>query len=302
VNTPPAHPALRVPVPGDGAGEGAWEQVRCTPDGTPLLVADPEASLAAAGEAATAPFDALPFPAMRGLAHYLPGVVDGDAPLRVAVRQALARHAPGGARLAVEAGCSVGPDLRALRAVAEAVVGFDARVEAARVARALLRGEAVPLPERREGRSFRIEGHITLPREEGITVVVGDALDPPLRAEVADIVLAVNLIDTVPAPLTLLGQLDAILAPGGLLILTSPFAWRDDITAPERQLGGGTVPALVEMGSEAALRAILRGETPWLRHLAYEELETWDVPWALRDHARARFTYDVHGLVARKLG
>ncbi|PKN56953.1 MAG: hypothetical protein CVU56_13490 [Deltaproteobacteria bacterium HGW-Deltaproteobacteria-14] len=295
------HPALRVPVPEDGAGSGPWSTVRWTPDGVPILMADPEAYLAAVGDDAVRPLDAVSFEGLTYLARYLPTALEPGAALRIAVRDALAWHAPLGGALGVEFGCSVGADLGSLRAVCDAVIGVDGSVVGARAARALCAGEGVPRLVRVEGRSFASAAPVVQAPLDGVTVVVGNALDPPVHAGCADVVMAVNLLDTVSEPVNLLGQLDAVLRAGGLMLLASPFSWQDGVTAPEEQLGGGTVPALAALGSAEAVLAILRGETPLLPHLAYEILETIeDVPWSLRDHARCAFHYSSWLVAARK--
>ena len=296
----PPHPALRVPVLGDGAGAGPWGGVPWTPDGVPILVADPDDYLARVGDDASEPLDALSFEALAHLARYPPTVGDHEAPPRRAVRDAPNRFAPRGAELGVELGPSVGPDLPALRAVCAAVVAVEGSVAAARAAHALVRGHAVPRLERLEGRSFAAAAPVARPALPDVHVVVGDALDPPLFAERADVVVALNLLDNVAEPLNLLGQMDALLRPGGLLLLASPFCWQDSLTVPEAQLGAGTVPALAALGSPDALGALLRGETPLLPHLAFELLHAEDVPWVLRDHARAEFHYLSWLVAARK--
>jgi len=272
-----------------------------TADGVPILMADAAGYLAAVGDDAAAALDAVSFEALSYLARYLPTALEPDADLRVAVREVLTRHAPTGSAVGVELGCSVGVDLPALRAVCATVIGVESSVVGARAARALLAGEPVPRLLRTEGRSFSRMDPVQRPAVDGVTVVVGNALDPPLFAAAADVVMALNLLDTVVEPLNLLGQLDAILRPGGLLVLASPFSWQDHVTPPEDQLGGGTIPALAAMGSDEAVLAILRGETPLLPHLAYEILETRDaVPWSLRDHARCSFHYSSWLVAARK--
>ncbi|MCB9731316.1 MAG: methyltransferase domain-containing protein [Deltaproteobacteria bacterium] len=295
----PPHAALRVPAPDDGTREVPWSERVALPDGTPVLMPNAAAWLAESAGEVDAELLALPYPTLCRLARVLPEI-GAEVPLRTALREVLATHAPDGARLAVEAGCGVGPDLPALRAVADAVVAVDGGVANARVARALVRGEAVAGLARHEGRSFATGEDIVRAALDGVTVVVGNALELPLRDACADVALAANLVDSIRDPLRLIAELDRVLRPGGLLVLTSPFAWDDRITPPEAQLGGSTIPAFAAMGSEAALAAILRGETPWLSHLRYAILETRDVPWTLRDHARATSTYDVHLLVARK--
>lgn len=272
-----------------------------TPEGIPILIAERDAYLAAIGEDLTSPLDALSFEALTHLAVYLPQLLAPHAPLRRAIRRALFDFAPRQSRLAVELGCSIGPDLRTLGEVARDVIGVDLQVAAVRAAHAQLKGEEVPLLERIEGRSFKTASPIRLAERDNIQVVVGNAMDPPLFANSADIVLAVNLIDSVSNPLALLGQMDALLTVGGLLILTSPFAWRDSLTPPEEALGGGTFEPFVELGSAETLRRLLEGRLPVSVPFSYEILRTEDVPWTLRDHARATTHYDVHVLVAKKL-
>jgi len=295
------HPALRVPLPGGGPESASWDRVVRTPEGVPILIAERDAYLEAVGEDLTSPLDALSFEALTHLSVYLPQLLAPNAPLRRAIRRALFDFAPRGSQLAVELGCSIGPDLRTLGEVAQHVIGVDLQVAAVRAAHTQLCGEEVPLLERIEGRSFKTAKPIRLAERDNIQVVVGNAMDPPLFANTTDIVLAVNLIDSVSNPLALLGQMDALLKVGGLLIVTSPFAWRDTLTPPEEALGGGTFEPFVELGSAEALRRILEGRLPVSVPFRYEVLKTEDVPWTLRDHARAMTHYDVHVLVAKKL-
>lgn len=294
------HDALRVPVAGDGAGSGPWdESVQRTPDGVPILVADPAAYSRAWGEHATAPLDALPFDAMCMLARYLPQLAAPAVPLQVALAELLARHAPGDAALGVDAGCSVGPHIRTLREVCAHVVAFDTNPAAVRIARRQLEGATIDVPRRLEGHRFEWADPVALPAIDGVTVVVGDALDPPLHAGAVDVAIAMNLFDNVPQPLNLLGQLDAILKPGGLLVVATPLSWHDGITPVSAQLGGSGVQPYADLGSERTLHDVLSNRLPVLP-LHYDVVETRDVPWTLQEHARLRFTYDVHIVAARK--
>lgn len=293
------HPALRVPAPGDSGREVPWAERVRLPDGTPVLMSNAAEWLAESAGEVDVELLALPYPALCRLARFLPEIAS-EVPLRATLRELLATYAPPGAALAVEAGCGIGPDLPALRTVADAVIALDGTISSARVARSLVAGEAVPLLARREGRRFTTAEDVARAPLSGVTVIVGNAMEMPLRDACADVVLAANLVDSIYDPLRLISELDRVLAPGGLLLLTSPFAWEDGITPPEAQLGGSTIPAFAALGSEAALQAVLRGETPWLSSLRYELLETRDVAWTLRDHARGTSTYDVHVLAARK--
>ncbi len=295
------HPALRLPGRDGPLTPADLSQLTRTPEGIPLMLRDVDGYLGQLGDELTLPLDALPYGAVSHLARYLPSVVQPDAPMRRAIAELVAAHAPPEAALAVDFGCSVGPDLRTLRRHAAHVIGLDSYATPLRVAAAQLSGQPVPVPVRLEGRRFEwAEAPIDLPAIDGVSLAVAHALDPPLAAETADIVLAANLLDNVADPVNLIGQLDAVLRPGGLLVLTSPFHWQDSLTPPDEQLGGGTIPALQQLGSEAALAALLTGLTPLLPLLAYDLLETRDVPWSIRDHARCEVTYLVHALAARK--
>jgi len=66
--------------------------------------------------------------------------------------------------------------------------------------------------------------------------ILADALDPPFSGSTFDAVLAINLLDSCRDPFLLLQQADALLRPGGTLVLSSPFHWRDEITPPRNWL------------------------------------------------------------------
>jgi SAM-dependent methyltransferase len=274
--------------------------VRWSPDGIPLLVSDVEGYLASIEDDLDAPLDALRFASLAYLSRYVPQLLAPRAPLRRALRGLLERHLAGPVGLAVELGCSVGADLRTLRAFAREVIGVDLSLVALRAAKTQLAGAPLPYLIRVEGRSFRVESPIALAPADGIVLAVGNALDPPLFPEVADVVVAMNLLDSVSRPLALIGQMDAVLKPGGLLLLASPLSWNESITPSEEALGGGTAPAWAKAGTPAGLVELLAGRLPILPHLRYDVLETCDVPWTVREHARAVMHYDVHLLAARK--
>lgn len=50
--------------------------------------------------------------------------------------------------------------------------------------------------------------------------------------------LAANLLCRVPSPAACLEEIDAHLAPGGLLVLTSPFTWIEEYTDKCNWIGG----------------------------------------------------------------
>lgn len=111
--------------------------------------------------------------------------------------------------------------------------------------------------------------------------VICDAHDPPFRGQSMSLVAAVNLLDSTAEPWLLLGQIDALLQPGGLAVLTMPF--------------------VANFHGPADLIAALHGQHPELPHLRYTILESKDwFPWVVPTHERLVHEYQVYALVVRK--
>jgi len=143
-----------------------------------------------------------------------------------------------------------------------------------------------------------------------VTFLLADALDPPLAAGAFDAVVALNLLDNVRAPAVLLGQMDALLKPGGVALLSTPYGWDSAITddgeriggAAGRRFGGDPVQELhALLGGEPLARPGADGvpAAPWRWRIEDEDLH---VPWTLVRDARCRFAYDLHVVLARKIG
>lgn len=200
----------------------------------------------------------------------------------------------------LEAGCGPGAFLHAAAGLFPAgALGLDLRLGVLRLARRLAdRGEAV-VAFRTEGR--RVEPlRVSLPSSsrapaESVHLVQGDVLAPPFEAESFPAVAALSLLDTVPDPVVALGQLDALLAPGGLLLLASPWSWEAHVTPPDAWWSGPGATA------GEALRALLSGRHPVLPHLRYEVLEGADrLPWSLPGHGRLIHRFLLEAVLARK--
>jgi uncharacterized protein YbaR (Trm112 family)/SAM-dependent methyltransferase len=188
--------------------------------------------------------------------------------------------------LAVELGCSVGRGVAELARTARHVVGLDLHMGAMRRARHILAGDVVAYLRRITGRHY---ARTTIPARapiDHVTLVCGDALDPPLVPGVYDRVVALNLLDSVASPRQLLAVMDGLCAPRGELVLMSPYAWQSSVLADDERLGGAD-PA-------TALLAHLRG-------LHYEILDDTDLPWTLRRDARSAVHYRAHYIRARRL-
>ncbi|HEY0193608.1 MAG TPA: methyltransferase domain-containing protein [Kofleriaceae bacterium] len=288
-------------------------------DGVPIVMADPggylRAELATVVERELAPEvaallagdgpDDAPYPRLlEHLSIYLdghwgdraepppagPGLTD---PLGLrAVAAKIAERAAAPVELAVELGCSTGRIVAELARGARQVAGLDLHFGAVRRARRLLDGERLAYNRRMIGRHYApaiaTAGELAVPAHRRL-LVCGDALDPPFVPGVFGRVVALNLLDSVARPRQLLDVLDGLCAPGGELILTSPYAWTSSVMADGDRLGAGD-PAV-------AVAALLRDGLS-ARYVIEDEAE---LPWQLRRDARSCVSYSIHYIRARKI-
>jgi SAM-dependent methyltransferase/uncharacterized protein YbaR (Trm112 family) len=187
---------------------------------------------------------------------------------------------------AVELGCSVGRGLAELARNADEVVGVDLHFGALRRARRVLSGDPLTYARRQVGRHYTAAtataGDRAAPR---VTLICGDALDPPLAPGFFDRALALNLLDAVVDPPQLLDVLDGLCAPGGELLIASPYSWQSGTTDEERRIGGD------DPAAELARRLRDKGLT------IEEEAELF---WWLRRDSRSGHAYSVHWIAAAK--
>ncbi|HEU0031280.1 MAG TPA: methyltransferase domain-containing protein [Kofleriaceae bacterium] len=187
---------------------------------------------------------------------------------------------------AVELGCSAGRIVATLARSAAHVVGIDLHVGALRRARRLFAGEPVRYARRMTGRHYATATIAAQPLAN-VTLVAGDALDPPLVPLSFGRVVALNVLDSVTSPHQLLAVLDGLCAPGGELIVASPFTWQSGVVADHHRFGPAPADELARI-VETGLGA------------RYQLVERADLPWSLRRDARSAMTYEVHYIRARK--
>src|SRR5205814_527953 len=135
------------------------------------------------------------------------------------------------------------------------------------------------------GRSYERASVRAPAKVTGVDLVCADALDPPFAPGQFDRVAAFNLLDNVRSPRALLHHLHQLAAPGGEVLVCSPFSWRD-----------GIVDAAERLGSDDPAAA-LRDEA---RNLGWSIEDEADLPWTLRRDARSATVYQVHWLSARR--
>jgi SAM-dependent methyltransferase len=194
---------------------------------------------------------------------------------------------------AIELGCGVGRVVAELAAGADHVVGLDLHFGALRRARRLLAGDPLTYNRRVVGRHYQSATVSAGDRSvdgERVTWLCGDALDPPLLPQQFDRVVALNLLDSVKRPPQLLSVLDGLCAPGGEILLSSPYAWQTGVVDEDARLGGANpahdIAELLQTGRNLSAR--------------YEIEEQAELSWTLRKDARTAVSYRVHYLRARK--
>jgi SAM-dependent methyltransferase len=197
-------------------------------------------------------------------------------------------------------GCGPGGELPYLDLPDRELVALDANLALVGYAAALAAGKAVRLPWRRlpsriESRPLDLPPHVrhVLARTR---LVCGDALDPPFAPESFAAVVALNLLDSVQDPALLLGQCEALLAPGGVLLLASPYHWQDAVTPPQHQLDR-VLPA--DVPQQQAMEQLVAGPGGLLPEMRLERSAD-GIVWEVAVHARFSARYLLHVMRLRK--
>jgi len=208
---------------------------------------------------------------------------------------------PKNVSLGLDLGCGVGRLSRELAKKCRFVIGIDLRYAAVRAAYTFQKRREIILPERVEGflySYYRMKLRESLPEA---SYIAADAQEPPFLAETFDVVHMSILIDVAADPLRIVGQADALLKPGGILIHASPYHWNASTTAESRWLAGTYRNGREGISARSVVKDMLEGNHPWLPHLSYRILEELDgVPWVLSDFKNQFVTFMEHIVVARK--
>ena len=127
--------------------------------------------------------------------------------------------------------------------------------------------------------------------------VCADALHPPWPAGSAAAVVSLALIDTVSDPIALIEQVEALLAPGGVWLLASPWCWQNWVTPLARQL-----ERFVEGDDlDSGLAMLLTGQGIAGLGSGFQ-LERYadHVPWTLQMHPRFQANYSLQVMLLRR--
>ena len=169
----------------------------------------------------------------------------------------------------LDLGCAVGRFTFELGRVVSDVLGLDNARLLIQAARRMSKRHRLTVPVHESGSDFSSR-LVVLPatlRRSRVEFQVGDALDlAALPDQTFQVISAINLIDRLPRPRQFLNQLPRLLAPGGQLLLASPFTWLEEYTPSREWLPSTEVPVL------------LRPHFRLARH--------GDLPFLIREHRR----------------
>jgi SAM-dependent methyltransferase/uncharacterized protein YbaR (Trm112 family) len=281
-------------------------------DGVPVLTPDPAATLRSA-EAAILTRDDLP----EGVESLIGDALGPGAPYDIA-RQHLSIYAgdhyadwsePPGAssmaatmRSALDAAPAV-PDGPALdigsgpgrggweiAATGRMAVSADLNLGFLRIAQRLALDGQASYPARRIGLVYD-RRTVTLPPEAAAAPVDFWALDAtalPFPAGHFALATAINVVDCVPSPTSVIEEIARVTRPGGAAVFTTPYDWSSAVPEIVGWLGGHSQRAPHAGAGEPVLTATLKraGLTP--------VAEAADLPWDLRLHARSVMHYTLH--------
>ncbi|MES2710390.1 MAG: methyltransferase domain-containing protein [Pseudomonadota bacterium] len=204
---------------------------------------------------------------------------------------------------ALDIGCSIGRAAAELAAAGPGLVlGVDLNFSMLKLAQRAQRSGRVAFARRRIALVYDpVEFAIPTPGAARIDHWACDAMALPFAPGQFSRIAAMNVLDCVPSPVTLLQAIAALLAPGGGAVLASPYDWSPTATQPPFWIGGHSQRGPHQGSAESLVRAILtEGAHPQSIAGIAIAGEILDQPWAVRLHARSTMVYALHLLSVRK--
>ena len=197
-------------------------------------------------------------------------------PVKIVARYVTTGPMPADSR-ALDLGCAVGRSSFELSKYFGAVIGIDKSSAFIAAAESVRRDGGIDYKRLDEAPNFtRLRAHRPNGSVPGrIKFETGDALELRSGLGKFDFVLAANLIDRVPDPASLLKNFAALVAPGGRLVLTSPYTWLEDFTPSKNWLSNYGAERTESL---AAIRVMLNPD--------FEFQYCEDLPFLIREHAR----------------
>jgi len=137
-----------------------------------------------------------------------------------------------------------------------------------------------------------LDHNLALLRRHAGFRVCGDAADPPFLPASFDAVVLPNVLDACADPAVVLAQADALLRPGGRLVVTCAYAFHEDVTPRSRWF------------DPEHLVAALDGRGGFFGFpFSHRVVEATDrIPWPIALTERLTHTHAVHALISEKSG
>ncbi len=201
---------------------------------------------------------------------------------------------PSAAHLVLDLGCAAGRTSFDCAAAAPdgLVLGIDSNLALLRLARrAATRGE-VAYGRRRIGLVYDERRFAAaLPGRERVDFWACDAAALPFAPGRAGLVAALNLLDCVPDPAGFLHAAGGMLAPGGALLLATPFDWASRATPAEHWIGGHSQRGEGAGAAEPLLRSLLTDGAHARSVAGLTVVGAGNVAWHTRLHDRSAVLY-----------
>jgi SAM-dependent methyltransferase/uncharacterized protein YbaR (Trm112 family) len=202
----------------------------------------------------------------------------------------------------VDLGCAVGRTTFDLAGLTEApVLGVDLSFPMLQLAQRVLASGTVQFDVRLGGLVYQpVTAATPFGGASNVDFWLTDALSLPLRPGTAGTIVALNLLDCVPSPLTLLETIRATLRSGGRALIGCPYDWASSATSAEHWIGGHSQRGGYGGASDAMLRALF---TPGAHPQALDGMTILgeaEVDWQTRLHARSVTRYGVHLIAVEK--
>ena len=197
---------------------------------------------------------------------------------------------------ALDIGCAVGRSTFELARSFRSVLGVDLSASLIDAAQQVRKTGSATFRVRDEGDLLKQETVLLDPSIDRTrtTFRQADACSLPADWVGFDAVLLANVIDRLPSPKACLGRMsgpNGLVRPGGILVVTSPYSWKEEYTPKEAWLGGFERDG-VEVRSVDGLRAALGPE--------FEMVSEREMPLVMREHRRKYEFIVSHATVWRR--
>lgn len=205
----------------------------------------------------------------------------------------------------VDVGCSVGRVSFELGARhGGLVLGVDTNFAMLRVAARVLREGMVRYPRRRVGMVYSERAFpVSFPGAERVDFWACDASALPFPRDTFAGAFSLNVIDSIPSPVSHLHSMARVLETGAPAVISTPYEWQVSATPMDRWIGGRDATNTGGGRSELVLRALLEpgSETAAQLGLAWKA-EIPQVPWDVFMHDRGVLRYATHVVVLTATG